>query len=526
MERITDLSPHTSAAVFPHVAADRSASLVRYISRQRWYKGRAEAPISAELIAVAACGPGVSWAVAKLIYPDRSVELYNLPLCVCGRDQIDPDAVLFADAPGKVVADAVHHPAARRRLLEHLIYGKPQLSTEGVWSPQCYVRSPDLRDSTSSLLRGEQSNTSFISSAGLIVKLFRRLQDGSNPDVELGHFLTLRKGLAQVPQLHASLRLKLLARPRQNIPSMVCDAAMVQQLIPDAVDGWSAVLGALGRWLEDRAPAAAPPWIDQVRALGRATRTVHEALADVDAAGPVNFLPRAVTKADIAGWKAAAAAQTEAACAALRQHRPGLRGKAAQLADRLLHAYDSAGGHALLQALLPPLRQATHPAGEAVPWGRCIRHHGDYHLGQVLQRSPTEFVLLDFEGEPLRPLDERRRLHSPLRDVAGMLRSLNYASYSAAEVGEVQKRAARQATDRWLKQAQGAFLVAYEAPPAGAESPSLSLLPRQPERRAYLLALFVAEKAFYEVCYELAHRPKWVVLPLTALCAALPSEPS
>jgi maltose alpha-D-glucosyltransferase/alpha-amylase len=155
--------------------------------------------------------------------------------------------------------------------------------------------------------------------------------------------------------------------------------------------------------------------------------------------------------------------------------------------------------------------------------GGRIRHHGDYHLGQVLQAADGEFMVIDFEGEPARPLEERRAKHSPLRDVAGMMRSFAYAAATCAEDarGEIGDRAARDRLQRWEHELREAFMRGYL--PEGREHPAF--LPQARARVDVLLTLFEAEKVLYELSYELNNRPTWVWIPLRGLTAMMrPAE--
>ena len=159
--------------------------------------------------------------------------------------------------------------------------------------------------------------------------------------------------------------------------------------------------------------------------------------------------------------------------------------------------------------------------------GRRIRHHGDYHLGQVLQAADGEFMVIDFEGEPARPLAERRAKHSALRDVAGMMRSFAYAAATCAEEArpELGDRDARARARRWERELRDAFMRGYL--PEGREHPSF--LPQARARLDVLLTLFETEKVLYELTYELNNRPTWLWIPLRGLIGMTPSaerEPS
>jgi predicted trehalose synthase len=289
--------------------------------------------------------------------------------------------------------------------------------------------------------------------ASLIFKHFQRLAVGPNPDVEVTRFLTERTDFRHTPRLGGSLEY----RDAQGSAAL----ALVQELVPGE-DGW--------RWLLARL-AAGDEALSSLRGLGRRTAELHRALAcdPSDAA----FAPEPITTADIETWTAAVHHQLAAARAALGAPRAGA------IPSRI----DGAG--------LDGLRGAVKQ-----------RHHGDFHLGQTLVDG-GEARIIDFEGEPLRPLAERRRKHTPLRDVAGLLRSLGYAAASAP------------APRGWEERARAAFLDGYREGAAGAP-----FLPRDPMDLARAVAVLEVEKAAYEIVYEADNRPDWITIPLNGLIRA------
>ncbi len=286
-------------------------------------------------------------------------------------------------------------------------------------SPELYLAARHLPQGEAKAIDGEQSNTSLIVDDRM-VKVFRHLEPGLNPDVEL------LSQIADCPNI----------APVRDWVSETIDGeehtlAMVQDFVPDADDGWRYALGFASH---------AAPFGPEASLLGEATRCVHEALAGA--------FPVGVDKPSF-----------------LRS-LDELVGRAAVLeefADRARAFYEGLGDEVDVQ-----------------------RVHGDLHLGQVL-RTPDTYILIDFEGEPARPLTERRRPDSPLRDVAGILRSLDYAAHVAG------------AGPEWAEAAGDAFLEGY-----GVE-------------RSPLLDAYVLDKALYEVVYESDNRPDWVDIPLAAV---------
>jgi maltose alpha-D-glucosyltransferase/alpha-amylase len=298
------------------------------------------------------------------------------------------------------------------------------------------------------------------------MKVFRRLTEGNNPEEEITRFLTECTGFRGSPRLAGALAYDA----GTGTPATV---AVVQEFIADGVDGW--------RWMLDRL-AAGDPTLDALRRLGGTTAGLHRALATP--AGDPAFDPEPATPADVAAWAEAVGRQVALA----REAAPA-------------HAWPDVGDSLA----------AAGGLGGLVGTDR-IRHHGDFHLGQVLRVNARDaFVIIDFEGEPLRPLAERRRKHSPLRDVAGMLRSLAYA----AETARAADAARGARLQDWERAARAAFVQGY----LDAARPA-AFLPGDEQAFHRAVAVFELEKAAYEVVYEADHRPDWIDIPLRGVAAA------
>ena len=369
------------------------------------------------------------------------------------------------------------------------------------------------------LLRSEQSNSSIIYGDRLILKLFRRVEIGLNPDVELNAHLTER-GFTHAPPLAGAIDYR---RADQEPWAL----GMLQGYVPNRGDAWQHLLGQLGELFEHVAgdpPAAArastvemlaaavrpiPPEIAQTFAsfladaerLGQRTAEMHLALAA--AAEDAAFSPQPLTaKAQQVFCERGIAAVRET-YALLERQTPKMP---AAVADRARHV------HAQQHAVVDRIEQFTRHPVEV----QLIRCHGDYHLGQVLV-TDHDFVIIDFEGEPARPLAERREKQFALRDVAGMIRSFHYASRAAAQQAK-EKRATAEAgrLDAWAATwhfwTSAAFLGAYCRITSGAV-----FVPASQNHLARLLDACLLEKAVYELRYELNNRPDWVLLPLVAL---------
>ena len=303
----------------------------------------------------------------------------------------------------------------------------------------------------------EQTNTSVLLGEALILKVYRRLRAGVNPEIEVGAFLE-SVGCRVVPRMAGSMP---YVRNRERAA-----AAMLQERVTSSGDAWQEVTTKLAG--EDGGPDAA---LDAARAIGGVTAELHAGLAarPRDIAFPV----RAAQADEVRAWGSAALAQVERATEVVPQ---------------------GSGSGELFRAV----KQRIASAFAAMRDVRVTRVHGDYHLGQLL-RTVDGYAVIDLEGEPARPLSERRAPQPPERDVAGMLRSFDYA----ARTEQRRSNGAFEA-DGWLARARDAFLSAYA-----------DAAPRAPDPE--LLAAFELEKACYEVTYEAANRPDWQWLPLEAL---------
>jgi maltokinase len=327
--------------------------------------------------------------------------------------------------------------------------------------------APDQEVERARALSAEQSNSSVIYDERLFLKLFRRLPEGPNPDAEVTRALS-RLGFDHV------------AHPVAEWRGPDTDFAVVTEFLVGAVDGFQLALTSL-RDLYDRRidPAeAGGDFAPEASRLGDVTGRLHVAMAEAFGAGA----------GDGAAWVADMEAQLD-------------RGPGGDLP-------------------VEQVRAAYRRLLELPSVGPAIRVHGDYHLGQVV-RTDTGWFVLDFEGEPARPIDERRRPSSPLKDVAGMLRSLHYAA-------EVAKREWADVIDdeidalgrAWEERNGLAFLHGYLSAP-GVDA----VLPEGDEARDAVLDAFLLDKAVYEVAYEAAHRPDWVQIPLSAVRRLLEATP-
>jgi trehalose synthase-fused probable maltokinase len=325
----------------------------------------------------------------------------------------------------------------------------------------------------------EQSNTSVRVGSGYVLKLIRRLQQGEHPQLEIGRFLA-RAGFPFAPPLHGSLTYRDAHGGDHAIVAL-------EGWIDNVGDGWRYVLHALEHGAIGSLRA-------EIFRLGAITAAFHVALAsDHESAA---LAPAPVTLHDLQLWREAVASHAARLLEIIGHDQAHWPAEAGALARKLI---DQRGQIALR---LSTLEGTSQP--ESL---RKIRVHGDFHLGQTL-KTADGFVLIDFEGEPARPLAERRHKHCPLKDVAGMLRSLDYA-----EATVIQRMPAIAGAAATLRES---FLDGYYSEPQLAR-----FLPPDRKASAQLLTLFELEKAFYEIEYELNNRPDWLHIPLAAVVHAL-----
>ena len=415
-----------------------------WIASQRWFRSK-QRPIAGvtEVDRAPLPGADAALAVLEVSYGDGGEpHQYLLPL-VGDREPADGDG-------------------AWRAIVRAMADDAVLMGRNGRFVASATAAMGDLLDRpidrlTERRLGVEQSNTSVVLGDRLILKLYRFLEAGENPDLEVSAFLT-DAGFTDTPAVAGALV--------HEAGGEGAAAAMLQAFVPSAGDAWSAMLDALAAD-PDRATGIAAQ-------VGDLTARMHRALASHP--GSAAFPARAATPEETAGWRASGERQlAQAVTSVSGEAHARLVRLAPRITARFADTFGSAGGEAAVS-----------------------RIHGDYHLGQLLARHDGGFSVIDFEGEPARPLAERREPSSPLRDVAGMLRSLDYAARTA----EAGRHAEGFEADRWLTDARAALLDGYGG--------------IGPERRG-LLDAFELEKACYEVRYEASNRPGWLWLPLAAV---------
>ncbi|MHB1004497.1 MAG: putative maltokinase [Chloroflexota bacterium] len=494
---------------------------VEWLRRRRWFGDKAQAIARLTLRDGAPLGdrPPAALALVDVDLADGRHETYSVPLAV--RRLGEAMAVLGADLAqaylevetpdGEVLVlyDALADPDCGRALFRQI---EAHARLAGARGEFVFGRTPALAGGSPlgdvRRLGGEQSNTSVVYDDAFVLKAYRKLLNGPNPDLEVPCFLTTSARFPHVPPVAGSLA--------YASESFSATLACLQVFVANAGDGWAYTLSHLHQLFEyvssvlpaGTAPDAAAAealaqgfsaaYLRDLRRLGEITAEMHSALASRPA--DADFAPEGITVADVDGWVGAMEAQLAtavrlAAMAAADQPEP---------ARRQLRGLAESEAH--YRERFASLRRL---AGASIA---KIRHHGDYHLGQVL-RTADGFVVVDFEGEPARTLAERRAKHLALRDVAGMLRSFDYAVYAAlfeqpvgADLPLLEAHGLA-----WERLAGAAFMEGYLLQTHGTDA---VFLPPDTDRLRLALDVLTLDKAVYELIYELNNRPGWVRIPL------------
>jgi maltose alpha-D-glucosyltransferase/alpha-amylase len=519
--------------------------LPAYLSMQRWFGGKARKTRSAELLDLVPLQTGEADAyllLAQLEYETGPGDTYVLPM-ICSEAAIDHATdgnagLLVRRGAGQangtaVLTDALKNDpflswlldAIEVRLVSKGAQGEIRASYTDMFQT---IRSHAGNGLRPRLLKGEQSNSSIAYGDRLILKLFRRVEEGVNPDLEIGLFLTEKARFSNVPPVAGSIEYRASSGSSMTI-------GILQGFVPNQGDAWTYTLHSLeGFWektasypegppnaaAEDanlvlRYDAVPPkgaadligPYLEKIELLGKRTAQMHVALAS-DSSDPA-FAPEPLTDSFLRALEGSARELASRNLGLLRQKLgelpPETRTQAAEVLDRESAILERFGAWARKQTL-----------------GARIRIHGDYHLGQVLFTG-SDFVIIDFEGEPARPLPERRMKRSPLQDVASMLRSFHYAAFAhllepAGESHSKEKKFHQSApwARSWYTWVASRFLRSYfEIAQSG------SFLSSSREEISGLLQVHLLDKAVYELGYELNNRPSWVGIPLAGISQLL-----
>ena len=495
----------TPVAVTDIVAA-LAGSAAGWIADRRWFgsKSRTISEVVIDDLALDVMGDEIAGlALSRLLYDDGGIDQYFLPIMLTSSPSASSQtiATVAGDVPMAIV-DGPEEGRFRGWFLDALAEGRTIDAVNGAFRFEPTDVLGDYlaaaRSSDSRLIRSEQSNSSVIYGDAIIGKLFRRLQPGINPDLEIGRFLTEHTEFRAAPALVGGVS--------YLDDSGETSVAVLQIFMPNAGDAWTATLAELAD-LIDRASVA--PTADlpeslldttQAALLGQRTAELHVALASSDSDGA--FVPQTVTPEDVAEWERATFASIEQQRAMLDNALPRL----SPIQQQMVVAVD-----------LSPSRLAERVGGYRSLEGTVrIRVHGDYHLGQILRGLTGDIIILDFEGEPSRGIEERRAKSAALKDVAGILRSLRYARAAAVKAypGELDERIVDHWLAQWEAASRQALIGAYRA---GAARSAHALVPTADEPFTVALLAWELDKALYELAYEANNRPTWLDVPLMTL---------
>jgi maltose alpha-D-glucosyltransferase / alpha-amylase len=527
------------------------AVLPGYVAERRWFGGKARRLKSVTIVEAARFGDGPTegyLAFLRFAYGEGEADTYVLPLAyttgtraadlrrhaaaaVVARVRVAgtrDEGVLYDALQDRELCRALLDVIARRRRLHGLlgeVLGRPTRVLRAIERQAGAALEPVP-------LKAEQSNTSLLYGDRLILKMFRRVGEGTNPDLEIGQFLSERAGFAHTPPVAGSLTY-------QRGSAQPITLGILQGFVPNEGDAWRYTLDALDQYFErmllrrDRPDprvlaasildlvGALPPEAEEVigaylgsaRLLGQRTAELHLALAS--APDDPDFAPEPFSVLYQRSLYQSARSLGRQVFELLRARRKSLPETVRADCDRVVDGERAVDRcfRALLDRKLGAAR---------------IRVHGDYHLGQVLYTG-KDFVIIDFEGEPSRSLSERRLKRSPLKDVAGMLRSFHYAVYTSlldqggegsGSVVRPEDRVALEPWGRlWYAWVSARFLHAYLETAGDA-----GWLPKAPQELRLLLDVYLLEKALYEVRYELNSRPEWVAVPLKGIAQLLESH--
>jgi maltose alpha-D-glucosyltransferase/alpha-amylase len=535
--------PLIAANTMAEVLADQQReslnfALQRYVRSRRWFGAKTRTIGNVHVRDAMQVGRDAGYlALIEIEYADAEPDLYMLPLGIVparrAEEQDSPHtATLIARLrDGCLLYEPVNEPKFATALLDAIAKKKTLNGERGVVTGTPVRNFKQLRGAGElhpQVLKAEQSNTSIVYGERFFMKLFRRLEPGVNSDLEISRFLSEETDFAASPRVAGALEYQ---------PSMAPEPmtlAVLQSYTANSGDAWTFTLDSLGRFFDhllsepaavDKLAKVTPEespvtlaldgrerpeivqeligaYLADAELLGRRTAQMHMALASRDDIAA--FAPEAITPHYQRSIYQHIRTQAVQTMQLLRR-----RGKDKLEAATLLEREDE-------------LQQRIRKILERKIIGVRIRTHGDYHLGQVLHTG-SDFVIIDFEGEPSRPLSERRIKRSALRDVAGMLRSFHYAPFAAMSgqgqgvVIRAEDLAALESAGRsWYRWVGAAFLRAYLD-----ESRGGAHLPAAVEDVKVLLDAHLLEKALYEVAYELNNRPDWVRIPLRGVLELL-----
>jgi maltose alpha-D-glucosyltransferase/alpha-amylase len=528
MTRPPEVVPEFETLVVPVGAAWESLSRTRgvferdvlpqHFALARWFPEHSQFAIKARLLAAVPCASddvmSRPWfAFCEASFRDQTGQ-YVMPLRInwtrFDRTRVNPQA-LAAVRQGAREGTLVDVAADKDfiTLLLHNVRSGITIEDQGYRveyrGTDRFTAAPMQPIESVRAVQTEQSNSTALVGSDYVVKTYRKLEPGLNPEVEMGRFLTDVARFPHTPALLGSVEVQH-GEQRSAV-------AIVHQFVENQGDAWTVTNAYLDRHVEEerllRPAEEASPSEQRIefqlylQQIGRRVAEMQLALASRD--DVADFAPQPLAEEDIAVWTASVTERGRRAFDGLRRFR-----KDAREAD-----------HGLIDAVLavePRFAALVHRLAPKAGESHVIRHHGDLHLGQMLIVKDDIFII-DFEGEPRRSLAERRRKAPAARDVAGLLRSLDYAATSALERAlkiEADDGLAARSLERWRDRAVATVLACYRSTMTDRR-----LWPEDDAARQRMLDFFLLEKAFYEIDYELAHRPDWLRVPLAGTLQVL-----
>jgi maltose alpha-D-glucosyltransferase/alpha-amylase len=498
--------------------------LPAHLARTRWYPERSAKAIQPALVsAVPFCdiGDNRPW-LAFFETTQRGVTTrYVLPMQIewvrFDRERYNPHAFAAVRQGARegtlldVATDQIFIALLLRNLRESLVVEEGEQGLRLEFKPTTrFSDKPVRQPERIRAVETEQSNSTALVDEDYVVKIYRKLESGMNPEIEMGRFLTDVVGFANTPALLGSVEL-VDGDKRSAI-------GIVHSFVANQGDAWIVTASYLDRFVDEQRllpPSEHPgeseeqvPYLRYMSQAGRRTGEMHVALAGNSELA--EFAPEPTRPEDVQRWIDDILLRAERVADTLRQRRDSLKEADRPLVDRLL----------ALQTSLPDRLNRMLPREID---GLNIRHHGDLHLGQLLIVKDDIFII-DFEGEPRRTIAERRRKAPAARDVAGLIRSIDYSATAAYEralrVGSDDQNRLATALAEWRDRAVDAFLASYRETTANQR-----FWPAGATAADQILNFFLLEKAFYEVEYELSHRPDWLRVPLTGILRILTQQP-
>lgn len=444
-------------------------SLREWVQHQRWYASKSRAVAALDIVEslLLRDDPLLLLGLVQTRFATGTHELYQLPLGLRPLSELDaPDSIVRGEE--WTVYDAIGDPDQARELLRRMDAQEETETADGRFSFYKTDLLSTAGDEVPVRMMGvEQSNSSLVFDDELVLKVFRKLEPGVNPELEMLRFLTEHQ-FPNIAPLHGWYEYEGLA--------LSTTLGVAQTFLPDAHGGWELALEEIG--------SDPDAFLERLASLGAITAALHNVLAS-DAGDPA-FSPEEPSQESLSLLTATVDEDIERIFLRLPDDE-----RLAPIAGR---GQD--------------VRERLAARAQIGITGRVIRTHGDYHLGQTLY-TPQGWVILDFEGEPARPLPERRQKRSPLRDVAGMLRSFAYVTSAAGMLNDDNP------PEDFEQRARQAFLENY------IEHVDPTLLPSGEAAISNLLSIYELEKAIYELRYELDNRPDWISIPVAGISRLL-----